>query len=75
MGGFSAAAHPLPAIWQEMVDSGLESGRACGKSTANSKELHWQYLVPLPSAGLSEHGSIAGGPLQGSQDGSEQLPP
>ena len=32
MGRFNAAAHPLPAIRQEMVDSGLESGRACGKA-------------------------------------------
>ena len=44
-------------------------------------ELHCQYLVPLRSAVLSMHGSIAGGPLQGAhgasqdQDGSERLPP
>ena len=37
MGRFSAAAHPLPAIWQEMVDSGLESGRACGKALRTVK--------------------------------------
>ena len=30
-------SHPLPAIWQEMVDSGLESGRACGKALRTVK--------------------------------------
>ena len=37
MGRFSAAAHPLPAIWKEMVNAGLESGRAQGKALRTVK--------------------------------------
>merc|ERR1719379_1042611 len=37
LGMFGAAAHQLPGIWKELVDAGMESGQAYGKSLRTVK--------------------------------------
>ena len=58
-----ARLHDLPEIWRRVIDAGMESGQAYGKSLRTVKSCVGFDLVPLRRAGLGRNGDPARGAL------------